>query len=225
MLKAIWFAYAAIVSGFAVAWLSGGGRPPLLVLGAVAGVLALTTSAWRSGRFGRLRIPELSNGRTIAVLPPAPARRASVRPTTARPQGADRLRVAELLDAFRPEDLQRLRSQDYRTAWHRREIDRCEALLQAGNSMPSFATAEVERSFDELLERASAFVSYHGENAEPDPVVGSGEWLIIRRNGASVVADPTDIEARAAHLHELGAAVANSYEDLRAAAMATASAR
>lgn len=224
MLKAIWFAHAAIVSGFAVSWLSSGTRPPLLVLAAVTTALALVSSTRRTWRLELPSAPQFPTGRKPAVLAPAPANSAPAQKTKPRNRSADRP-IAELLDVFRPEDVQRLRSQNYRTAWHRREIDRCQALLQVGESMPSFSNAAMERTLDELLEKTLAFVSYHRENAIADPVVGSGEWMIIRSDGTSAAANSADVTARAAHLQELGSAVATTYEAFRAIAGAPAPAR
>lgn len=214
MLLRCWFGFVAVACGVSVAWLVDGKSLPFLWLLAAFGVLTAATFAPQRLKphhhttFRSRRAPTDIRRRHVLERPA---------PRTRQPGQSDQELVAELLGALRPDDVTQLQREDFAGAWHSRQIEPCERLLDIGSTLPRLSDGEVAAALDTLLERTAEFLECHHRYTVSDPVVGSPEWRIVAhdgghaggaRNGNSGDVSPS------VELRERAAEIARAYDHL-----------
>jgi len=216
-----WFGFVAVSCGVAVAWMVDGKSLPFLWLVAAFGVLAVVTfaprrlTAHRHPTFRHRHVHDRPTAREthrtrIEREPGAP------RPRAAQPARTDQELVAELLAAVRPDDVTRLRREEFTSAWRSREIATYERLLSVGTTLPRPSDSKLVEALHALLVRTAAFLDYHDGHTIADPLVGSGEWRVVHANGVHANArnGGDAAESLSAELRQRAAEVANAYEHL-----------
>jgi hypothetical protein len=213
-----WFGFVAVACGVSVAWLVDGKSLPFVWLLAAFGILTAATFAPQRLKphhhptFRSRRAPADVRLRHVPEQPaPRPRQRGQ----------SDQELVAELLGALRPDDVTQLQREDFSGAWHSRQIEPCERLLDIGSTLPRLSDREVAGALHTLLERTADFLEYHERHTVSDPVVGSPDWRIVAepgehaggaRNGSTRAVSPS------VELRERAAEIARAYDHLLEAA-------